>query len=340
MSEPVTPTWLLAALAIACWLSAAIGLSIAVRMWRGLSVLRYQPRRQVPWQGIDLLVIVVVYVVVLGGCQEIAWRIMGPEITRPPVAVKMGDASAGHSVVKMLTDAPAWMFILGGLSVVVVAPIVEEFLFRVLLQGWLEARRAPWKRKLPSLRFLVPGATGPIVAASFLFAMIHFRVDSPPRHPYFHLGMMLSSSAASLVSVAFAVLWLRWRVKATAADLGWVPQRFFRDVWTGVVAYLAVAAPLFILQVTLWNLLPKYLAPDPITLFLFAVLLGHALPPHAPRRAGNGRPRHAERHQPALAVVAVGQLKSEAPARETEARSASEGRASILPRWHFGLQSP
>jgi membrane protease YdiL (CAAX protease family) len=274
MPEPTTPAWFLAAMAIACWLSAAIGLAIAVRMWRGRPVLRYQPRRQVPWQGIDLLVIVVVYVVTLWRCQEDALRIMGPEITRPPAMVNVGETSAAHSVAKMLQDAPPWMYVLCGLSVVVVAPIFEEFLFRVLLQGWLESRRASWKRKLPTLRRLAPGAVGPMVAASFLFALIHFRVDAPPRHPHFHLGMMLATSVTSLLSMTFAVLWLRWRVKATAADLGWAPQRFWGDVRTGVVAYLAVAAPLFIVQIGLAMALPKYLAPDPLTLFLFALLLG------------------------------------------------------------------
>ena len=148
MPEPVTPAWLLAALAIACWLSATIGLSIAVRMWRGLSVLRYQPRRQVPWQGIDLLVIL--WCSARGAGRLSGNRLVdhGPGDYAPArPSSRWARPMPAHCVAKMLDGAPAWMFVLGGLSVVVVAPIVEEFLFRVLLQGWLEARRAAWKRQ-------------------------------------------------------------------------------------------------------------------------------------------------------------------------------------------------
>ena len=61
---------------------------------------------------------------------------------------------------------------------------------------------------------------------------------------------------------------------ATAADLGWVPEKFFADVRLGLLAFAGLAAPIYGLQILLINLLPKYLAPDPAVLFVFALALG------------------------------------------------------------------
>ena len=65
-----------------------------------------------------------------------------------------------------------------------------------------------------------------------------------------------------------------------------------------------------------WHVLPKYLAPDPLTLFLFAVLLGTLY--HRTHRGVPAMVAHAMLNATSLllAVVAVGELKPEAPAKE------------------------
>lgn len=69
-------------------------------------------------------------------------------------------SSQQHPIIEALGKDPSgWLYGLAGLSVVVVAPLAEEFFFRGLLQGWLEARG--WRH-------------GAIVFTSLFFAVMHW----------------------------------------------------------------------------------------------------------------------------------------------------------------------
>jgi membrane protease YdiL (CAAX protease family) len=275
MPPSATPDWLLLALAAACWLSATVGLTVAVRLWRGLPVLPYQPRRQVPWQGIDLLAVMVFHLVLGMAAYNIACLAIGPDLVQP---IESGDGAregTEHNIAKMLVGAEPWLIAIGVFAVVVVTPIAEEFIYRVLLQGWLEAALRRWRRRFRALRWrLLPAVAGPIIISSLLFALLHYRVATPAHHRYYYLGILLAGMATNLLTVTFAAAWTHLRVGATAVDWGWAPQRFWSDARLGAVAFLAISAPLYLTQIGLGLLLPKYLAPDPLTIFLFALLLG------------------------------------------------------------------
>jgi membrane protease YdiL (CAAX protease family) len=79
-----------------------------------------------------------------------------------------------HPVLKSLHAQPdARMFVATTVAALVAAPLFEEFLFRVLLQGWFEAIEA--RRRV--LRLGLPGdgpAWWPIVLSAFLFAGMHW----------------------------------------------------------------------------------------------------------------------------------------------------------------------
>jgi predicted transporter len=64
------------------------------------------------------------------------------------------------------------------------------------------------------------------------------------------------------------------RSGATARDLGWDARKWKEDLGIGLTAFFASVLPIYILQIVLNRLLPKEIAPDPITLYFFAVLLG------------------------------------------------------------------
>jgi len=157
---------------------------------------------------------------------------------------------------------------------VFVAPLVEEFLFRVLLQGWLESFVERWWPHMPRLRRILPGALGPIGVSSFLFAAAHFRVAGEGRHPDFLLALLLANAVVGLLVLGFAVVWLRLRAGATAADLGLVPAKVVSDLSLGFWWLLALLGPIYAIQVVCHFLLPKYIAPDPIPLFFLAIGLG------------------------------------------------------------------
>jgi membrane protease YdiL (CAAX protease family) len=66
-------------------------------------------------------------------------------------------------------DVLSWIAV----SVIVLAPLVEELTYRVLLQGWCESQMAPWKA---------------ILLSSVLFAAVH---DRPYCFPLFPLAVIL-----------------------------------------------------------------------------------------------------------------------------------------------------
>lgn len=78
-----------------------------------------------------------------------------------------------HPLLKMLTENPNKLYLaVSCLLAVLVAPLVEELLFRVVLQGWLEARETRWRRRVPALAWLPRGAL-PIFLSATPFALLH-----------------------------------------------------------------------------------------------------------------------------------------------------------------------
>jgi membrane protease YdiL (CAAX protease family) len=274
IAQDVTPLWDLAA-AAAAGVCLAVWVLIGVRVWQGKSILPYRRRRPVPWRAGDLALVLLIYVLVAAVAQKLVEVILGPQVTRLPAVINPDQINTEHIVARLLAHERGWVLLACGLSAVVLAPIVEEFLFRVVLQGWLEAERRRWRRQMPTLRRLLPGAVGPIVLSSVLFGRLHFRVDEPAAHPDYYVGIMIGNAAAGLLTVVLALVLLRFRAGARAADLGWAREHFFGDVGLGVLAFLAVIVPVYLVQYLLKAyVLPEYLAPDPFTLFLLALVLG------------------------------------------------------------------
>jgi membrane protease YdiL (CAAX protease family) len=237
--------------------------------WRRRSLVAYQPRRPAPWHAVDLAAVVLFYMVLLSGLIELAGKLLGPHAMQAS-----GEATTEHVVGRLIAERDVWIFLLSAISAAIVAPISEEFFFRVLLQGWFEALEHRWRRQMPTLRRLMSRGAGPILLTSFLFARLHFHVESPQPGAGFLTFVLVSDMAARLLAIAFAVGWLRWRVGATAADLGWTPGNSRTDIKLGLTGLAAVAVPVYAMQCVLLAVLPKYLAPDPFPLFFFAIALG------------------------------------------------------------------
>lgn len=240
----------------------------------GRSMLPREPRRRVPWQGIDVVAVLAAYVAFASLAAGIVRVWLRPEVTEPlpPPEGELPDVA--HSVLQVLATGNPWVLLLSAVAVVVVAPVVEEFLFRVLLQGWLEAfvaRRVPqrsrWARQLP-------WASAPIFVSSAVFAAAHIRVAGPGYHTDFLVAMLLAKTVADSLLVCFAVAWLKLRVGATGADLGLVPAKFTADVRLGLWSLVGLMGPVYALQIISFRLLPEQIAPDPIPLFFLAIGLG------------------------------------------------------------------
>ena len=178
-----------------------------------------------------------------------------------------------HPTIDLLRqDGSALTWLLCIVTVVLIAPVAEEFLFRLLLQGWLEAAESRYRRRVGRYWLRLAG-TGPVLAASILFAAMHYRTAVEPIEPDLLRKMLLAQGILNLIMVAYGIGLLRLCTGATAVDLGFVREKFFADVGLGLAAFLAVALPIYLLQALLTWLLPG-VVPDPITLFFFAVALG------------------------------------------------------------------
>jgi len=110
----------------------------------------------------------------------------------PPVTLVMLAASAvvryEHPVLTQVESAPSWSIILAlFVSTVAIAPLTEEFAFRVMLQGALQ-RFADFGQEEASQ--WVPRADWPILFSSLLFAAMHYG-QGPAPIPLFFLSLGL-----------------------------------------------------------------------------------------------------------------------------------------------------
>jgi len=245
----------------------------AVRFIRG-KLAPYEWRRRVPWGAIDLLVVFLAYGCLVAGISmgASAWFGLEPVTDSTPRAGE--GLEAAHPLMILMNEDPSvWTLLLCGAVAVLVAPIVEEFFFRLLLQGWLESAERRLRRWVPAARRLVPGVA-PIVLASLLFASLHYRIEAPVTEPRRLIIAFVAGALASLLTMAAAIILVWLRCGATARDFGFVPEKLPADVGLGLLAFLALAAPIYLLQVDLRLWLPTHPVVDPITLFFFAMALG------------------------------------------------------------------
>ena len=253
--------------------SVRVWLLIAARWFRGDRLLPYQSRRPVPWRGIDVLLVFAVFEfpLLLG----LLWAIGGGgEPSEPPAPTAAEEeVDSQHPIVDLLSaDSSGVNWLLCTLVAVGIAPIVEEFTYRLVLLGWLEADERRLRRRSPSLRALTPGAL-PILLVSLLFAIRHFRWAAPSLEPGELRTILVAQALWSLMTLSFAVWLLHYRSGATAVDFGFVPEKFADDVRLGLGTFAAVTAPILGLQLLLTWLLPDDFAADPIPLFVLALAL-------------------------------------------------------------------
>jgi membrane protease YdiL (CAAX protease family) len=189
------------------------------------------------------------------------------ESTAHPVARLLGEQ---HSLVTLLICA---------LAAVVVAPLIEEFFFRVLLQGWLEAREDQWRARLPVMPRLPRGSV-PILLSAALFALLHARGEEAQFDSADVMMQLTAGAAGSLAAIGFSILLLHTSCGATATDMGIGWKKLGGDATLGLAGLAAVFVPINALQWGLYKLQESHLAdnlvaPDPVPLFFLALVLGY-----------------------------------------------------------------
>jgi len=260
----------------------------------------YERRRPVPWRAFDVVTIFAFWFALQIGIVMLVDAVVCPGILRQAAAADRGQLSADNVVVKLLKDRNPWVVLLCVVSATVAAPIGEEFLFRLVLQGWLESAAYHWRRRVPWLRRNFSRAVLPIFFSALPFAMMHFRTESASESRVMMLQLTIVM-VANLLTVAVGIGWLRWRTGATAADLGWKAQKLGHDIRFGLVWSAVIMPPILVLQVVLLQILPKSAAPDPIPLFLFAAAWGFLY--YCTHRIAPAMVAHATLNATSLALI-------------------------------------
>jgi membrane protease YdiL (CAAX protease family) len=274
MNQPLEllPDSVLFTISVGAWLCLIAWAFMVSRLISKKPVLPLEPRRQVPWNALDLFIVFVFFVMVSGVMFFVIEHILDPEIVKP---VDGADAETTHAIVQLFRDGNPWTIMLCIISAVVVAPIVEEFLFRVLLQGWLERVDYNLGPILPGMRRFIPWGMSPIILSSAIFAVVHFRIASPPLNPLYLLYLLVGNCLVGIATAVFAALLIGIKNIAKPSDFGFVAKKIPQDTAIGLTAAAAVVLPIIVFQTVLTKILPiKSIATDPLPLFFFALALG------------------------------------------------------------------
>lgn len=242
---------------------------IAGRLVRKQPLVPSVARRPVPWNGADVLLIVFTYLFVAAAMVQVARFFFAVDVPLP-VSGRVPDNA--HPVLRVLgeglSSGTAWAVALAALSVVVVAPLFEEFFFRIIVQGWFESvdtrHRAPF----------VPFGLFPILLTSLFFALLHVRIGERDEGLEEGILVLAAHMISSGLVMVFAVAYLRVVRGATVADFGWRKDAFLADLQLGIATACAVLGPLYVIQFVFQRILPEAVAPDPFPIFVLSAVLG------------------------------------------------------------------
>jgi membrane protease YdiL (CAAX protease family) len=263
----------MAILAIFLAVSAGLWTGICARWRRGAPIIPLARRRPVPWQAQDVLFLFLIGLLLLIMAAKIVEAWMGPDAAQQAADQK---PELAHPTEQLLGSRNPGMIAVAITMAVIVAPLFEEFFFRVLLQGWLEAVWSRRRRRHPGLR-ATPVSWIPVVLPAVIFALVHLRFAEIPRSLRYLTGIFLGQMAGDLMTLGLAIVLLRYAVGARAADLGWRPETLRHDASLGLLALLAAVPPVLAIHVVSTVVVKKMginFALDPIPLFFLALVLG------------------------------------------------------------------
>ncbi|NLS95795.1 MAG: CPBP family intramembrane metalloprotease [Planctomycetaceae bacterium] len=257
----------------------AVWLVVLARVLRRQPVIRFEARRPVPWNGWDavgLFLGMFLLALLLSQVAEktLGWKFEKPQ-KMPHAAAPAGedlDLERAHPIVVLLSsDLNRAVVFLCLFSAVVLAPIHEEFTFRLVMQGAFENIDARYRRL-----FRYPGrwlGLAPVVMSSLVFASLHFRVPRP-RQPEEIMHLLIIDAVARVLLVAGGIIYLRRIRLASWSDLGIRFDKFLTDLGLAGTTFVAVIVPIYVIQIELAKRFPE-IVPDPLPLFLLALALGY-----------------------------------------------------------------
>lgn len=273
-AEQSPNVFLVSAVALAVWAFIVVWAVVFARWRQCRPVIPYQPRRPVPWRMFDVLLLLIVFSVAPAFFVNVSrnWLDVSPpaqsQVDEEP------ELDGNHPLARVLMESSSgWAVLMCVVLAVVVTPIAEEFIFRLLIQGWLESLERRLRRRVRLPRGIAVGIA-PVAFVSLMFAAMHFRVPEPQVDITALVAILCAIFASNLLIIVLSVCWLRFVAGASLADLGFVPGKLLSDVKLGLLAFIAVIPLVYAVAFAAKELLPENAIVDPIPLLLFAVALG------------------------------------------------------------------
>lgn len=226
-------------------------------------------RSEVPWNGWDVLLLFCLYFVI--GSAVVGVTVLLAD--SPPVPVG-ASTTTDHPLTQLLLQGreSGRILLVAFLCGVLIAPVTEELLFRLLLQGWL---LKVFSGKVFDDRRTGNGflsASASIGVTSILFAVLHAGARANYTADYLYYAM-LGLGIANLMTTLFAVGYLIVIRSVSLRDLGLKRASFQMDFGLPVILFMLVVP--VILSVHAWiNRFYPDTVTDPIPLFLFSLALG------------------------------------------------------------------
>lgn len=220
------------------------------------------------WTGFDVLLIFALWVMLIFIAKAIVVFACHDQLYEGKIYVgKEAETVKSHPIVQMVQEGKhqPMVLLVAFLTAVVAAPLLEEFLFRLLLQGWLEAAL---------FRFGVPQASGiAIVTVSLCFAAVHIDNQSSFLTHQVLFYLMTASVAINLLVFTMGMIYLVRKRNIKKTDiLG--TDRFFCPRFSVYVGYwFLILLCLYGLTAVLEICFPGTNV-SPIPLFFFSLLLG------------------------------------------------------------------
>ena len=159
----------------------------------------------------------------------------------------------------------------------ILAPIVEEILFRGLLQGWCHTLELQSRRNRLTARRIwgrMPVGAISIGVVATLFAMAHYRLNQSPPAQEAIKTMVARQAIAYLLFLAAVSVIAVIRNPSRWARLFFDRRWFVRDLVFGTGWFLAALVPLYLVQGFLKSALPKQTPADPFTMVFVGAILG------------------------------------------------------------------
>ena len=180
-----------------------------------------------------------------------------------------------HPLIEMLNaDPKSFWFLLFYAAMLV--PLTEEFVFRLILQGGLEAyERVHFATQWHSRSTQRNSGWRALLGVALFFAFLHYRpVDSVTPTVLEMKINTYGTAIAYVILLVFGVFLLRVSTTATWRDIGLDFSHWLTDLKLGALAFLLFILPTDILQECLPRLFNNAFVPDPISLIPVATGFG------------------------------------------------------------------